>query len=196
MEQNSMKKKQIVGASLLAIVSAGAGFGAANLTQAQHVSGSHAGHASATLPTEAGQSAFAATAEIVALLSSNPDTNWSEVDIASLRRHLVDMNALFLQADVSASPVPDGWRFQITGGGQTLRAIQAMVPAHALELDKMDEWSALASKTPTGAELTVTSASSDVQQKIKGLGFFGLMATGAHHQPHHFAMATGKPMHH
>ena len=191
-----MQKKWIAGAGLLALVSAAAGFGAANLTQAQHLIGNHVGHGSATLPQEAGQSAFAATAEIVTLLSSDPDTDWSQVDIAALRQHLVDMNALFLQAEASASPVPDGWRFEIIGSGQTLRAVQAMVPAHALELDKMVEWSATASKTATGAALTVTSSSSGVRQKIKGLGFFGLMATGAHHQPHHLAMATGSPMHH
>ena len=191
-----MKKKQIVGATLLALMSAAAGFGAANVTQAQHVGGNHAGHSSETSPQEAGQSAFAATAEIVALLSNDPETDWSQVDIAALRLHLVDMNALFLQADVSASQVTDGWRFQVSGSGQTLRAVQAMVPAHALELDKMAEWSANANKTPNGAELTVTSPSGEVQQKIKGLGFFGLMATGAHHQPHHFAMATGTSMHH
>ena len=191
-----MKKKQIVGAALLALVSAGAGFGAANLTQVQHVAGSHAGHSSTTAPKEAGQSAFAATAEIVALLSNDPNTDWSRVDISALREHLVDMNALFLQAEVSTSPLPDGWRFQITGHGQTLRAVQAMVPAHAMELDKMAEWSAAASTTPKGAELRVTSPTGAIQQKIKGLGFFGLMAMGAHHQPHHFAMATGKPMHH
>lgn len=191
-----MKKKQIVGATLLALMSAGLGFGAASLTQTQHVAGNHAGHSPESSPQEAGQSAFAATAEIVALLSNDPETDWSQVDIAALRQHLVDMNALFLQADVSASPVSDGWRFQVTGSGHTLRAVQAMVPAHALELDKMAAWSAVANITPTGAELTVTSASGGIQQKIKGLGFFGLMATGAHHQPHHFAMATGKPMHH
>jgi hypothetical protein len=27
--------------------------------------------------------------------------------------------------------------------------------------------------------------------KVSALGFFGLMATGAHHQSHHFAMAKG-----
>ena len=191
-----MNGKWISTTVVLAILAGGLGFGAANLMPAQHGSGDHAGHLAGNVPQEAGQSAFAATAEIVAMLASDPQTDWSKVDIAALRQHLVDMNALFLSAEVSKQPVSNGLQFQITGTGKVLRAIQAMVPAHALELDKMDEWSASAKTTSTGAELTVSSSSADVQQKIAGLGFFGLMATGAHHQPHHFAMATGSQMHH
>ncbi|MEP0942143.1 MAG: hypothetical protein ABJH63_06740 [Rhizobiaceae bacterium] len=191
-----MNRNWTLGLSLLAVVVAGAGYGAANLMQGQHSAGEHVGHSSASAPKEAGQSAFAATAEIVALLSNDPQADWSKVNIAALRQHLVDMNALFLQANVSAIPQPDGWRYQVTGSGTVLRAIQAMVPAHAIELDKMDDWSASATKTDAGAELRVTSSSAETRQKIKGLGFFGLMATGAHHQPHHLSMATGKSTHH
>ena len=191
-----MNKKWILGLTMLAAFAVGVGYGAANLMQGQHFVEEHVGHSSAPAPAEPGQSAFAATAEIVALLSNDPKTDWSKVNIAALRQHLVDMNALFLEADVSATPLPDGWRYQVAGAGTVLRAIQAMVPAHAVELDKMDDWSASARKTTTGAELIVTSSSARIQQKIKGLGFFGLMATGAHHQPHHLAMATGRLMHH
>lgn len=191
-----MDKKWTLGLTMLTALAVGVGYGAADLIQGQLSVEEHVGHSSALAPAEAGQSAFAATAEIVTLLSNDPQTDWSKVNIAALRQHLVDMNALFLEADVSATPLPDGWRYQVAGAGTVVRAIQAMVPAHAVELDKMDNWSASARKTTTGAELTVTSSSASVQQKIEGLGFFGLMATGAHHQPHHLAMATGKSMHH
>ena len=191
-----MNGKWIFSTIVLAVAAGGVGYGTANLMQAQHGSGDHAGHSAANAPREAGQSAFAATAEIVAMLASDPQTDWSKVDISALRQHLVDMNALFLSAEVSQQPVPDGVQFQITGSGTVLRAIQAMVPAHARELDKMDDWSASAKTNSTGAVLSVRSSSADVQKKIAGLGFFGLMATGAHHQPHHFAMATGRPMLH
>jgi transposase len=33
------------------------------------------------------------------------------------------------------------------------------------------------------------------EERILGLGFFGLMTTGAHHQAHHWAIATGQPVH-
>jgi hypothetical protein len=30
--------------------------------------------------------------------------------------------------------------------------------------------------------------------RIRGLGFIGLLVQGAHHQPHHLAMAKGEKM--
>ncbi len=45
-----------------------------------------------TTPKEPGQGAFATIAEIVALLTSDPKTDWSKVDIAGLREHLIDMD--------------------------------------------------------------------------------------------------------
>jgi len=41
---------------------------------------------------------------------------------------------------------------------------------------------------------TTTSNSSDVN-KIRGLGYIGLMAYGNHHQPHHLSMARGSNPH-
>ncbi|MDP1699378.1 MAG: hypothetical protein Q8L53_00255 [Aestuariivirga sp.] len=38
------------------------------------------------LPQETGQSAFAAIQEIVAILSANPATDWSKIDIEALVR--------------------------------------------------------------------------------------------------------------
>ena len=151
--------------------------------------------AAAGQPNEAGQSAFAAIAEIVAILDADPETDWSKVDIRALREHLIDMNALTLQASVTEEVLADGLAMTITGEGRTRDAIQRMVPAHAAELDVMDDWSASAETTAEGARLVVTSSDPAMQVKIRRLGFFGLMATGAHHQPHHLAIARGEPMH-
>jgi hypothetical protein len=89
-----MNRHCILGLALLAVIVVGAGYGAATLMQGQHSPEEHVGHSPASTPKEAGQSAFAATAEIVALLSNDPQTDWSKVNIAALRQHLVDMNAL------------------------------------------------------------------------------------------------------
>lgn len=153
-------------------------------------------HASEDLPKEAGQSAFAAIAEIVTLLNANPNTDWSQTDITSLRAHLIDMNALTL-ASRSETRI-DGMQvqFSVTGNLPAINAAQNMVPAHAKELNKSDEWTVTGEATPTGATLTVTAQSEAALMKIKALGFYGLMATGAHHQPHHLAMAKGKSMNH
>jgi hypothetical protein len=156
----------------------------------------HAGrHSAASLPTEAGQSAFAAIAEIVLLLQADPETDWSKVDIGALREHLVDMNELTLNAVAREKPVPGGLQIEVTGEGRTLRAIWNMVPAHAAELAKLNGWQVETAKRDDGATLTVTSTAVQQEAQIRGLGFFGLMATGAHHQTHHWAMATGQPAH-
>lgn len=146
---------------------------------------------SSKLPIEGGQSAFAALAEIVALLEADPNTDWSQVSIAALRQHLVDMNELTLKAQVEQKMEADRMVFSIHGNGKTLSAIQRMVPAHAGELNKFARWSVRAQKTADGASLVVKPEDVRELQKISALGFFGLMATGAHHQPHHLAMATG-----
>lgn len=143
------------------------------------------------MPTEGGQSAFAALVEIVALLEADPKTDWSKVNIAGLRQHLVDMNELTLGAEATQVLGTDQIVFSIRGEGKTLRAIQAMVPAHARELDKMAQWSVSAETTADGATLIVKPQDGRDLEKVSALGFFGLMATGAHHQSHHFAMAKG-----
>jgi hypothetical protein len=156
----------------------------------------HTDHTGSGSPREAGQSAFAAIAEIVALLNADPDTDWSKVDIDALRAHLVDMNSLTLGATASQQTNGDTVTFRITGEGDVLRAIHAMVPAHARELDKIGTWRVRAQTTPEGAVLQVSTDSSNEIGRIEALGFFGLMATGSHHQPHHMAMAKGEMMRH
>lgn len=56
------------------------------------------------------------------------------MDIDALHEHLVDMNELTLNAKVSKSQKDGEIQFRIMGHGNTLRAIQSMVPAHAKQL--------------------------------------------------------------
>jgi hypothetical protein len=181
---------------LVALLAASAAWaqGAAMHDQAEHSVMHTAAHA-APRPTEAGQGAFAAIAEIVALLEADPNTDWSKVDIAALREHLVDMDELTLNAVAQEESIPGGLRITVTGEGRTLRAIRSMVPAHAVELAKIEDWQVEAATRDGGAMLSVTSADPQQEARIRGLGFFGLMATGAHHRAHHWAIATGQPMH-
>ena len=159
-----------------------------------HDRAEHSAMHSAPQPTEPGQGAFAAIAEIVALLEADPNTDWSKVDVAALRE-LVDMNELILNAIAKEEPIPSGLRITVTGEGRALRAIRNMVPAHAAELAKIEGWQVEAAARDGGAMLSVTSADPQQEARIGGLGFFGLMATGAHHQAHHWAIATGQPVH-
>ena len=146
------------------------------------------------LPTAPGQDAYAAIAEVVRLLDADPSTDWSKVNLEALRQHLVDMNEVTLRAAVTPSPVPGGVALRVTGTGRTLAAIRAMVRSHASVLGAMPEYAARVDDLADGVRLTVTARdTSDTRavQRIRGLGFAGLMTIGDHHAAHHLALARG-----
>ena len=146
-------------------------------------------------PTMSGQDAFGTVQEIVHILEADPTTNWSKVALEALRQHLIDMNEVTLRADARATETDGGVTIAVTGSGRTLAAIQRMVPAHAAELNGLGGWSATAAPLPDGVLLTVTARDPKEAGHIRGLGFIGLMVSGAHHQPHHLAMARGSFSH-
>ena len=149
----------------------------------------------AAVPLAPGQDAFGAIQEIVRMLEADPSTDWSKVHLEALRQHLIDMNAVTLNAAVAETPVEGGLRIAVTGQGRTLAAIQRMVPAHAHELNRLNGWKAAAAPLPDGILLTVTAADPAEVAHIRGLGFIGLLVSGSHHQMHHLAMAKGEFAH-
>jgi len=146
-------------------------------------------------PTLPGQDAFGAIQEIVRILEADPDTDWSKVDLEALRQHLIDMNEVTLKADAASKQVDGGLEIVISGTGPTVGAIKRMVPAHAREINGMHGWSVKAASLPNGVLLTVTSSDPKEIQHIRGLGFIGILVSGAHHQPHHLMMAKGEFLH-
>lgn len=97
---------------------------------AQHGHGIMPG-AEATVLSEPGQGAFAALSEVVAVLETDPGTDWSRVDLDGLRAHLIDMDLLATGAAVTTERLPDGLRAVATGNARTALALGRMVPAHA-----------------------------------------------------------------
>ena len=167
-------------------------FSAISQTHDGHSSGMKHESETTTLPVETGQSAFAAIAEIVALLEKNPDTDWSMVDIDALRSHLVDMNSLTLSASVSTKELNgQAMEFYVTGEDRTLQAIKTMIPAHAAMVRNSTDWAVEVIDKPDGVTLKVTTESTRDHTKLRALGFFGFMTVGAHHQLHHFQMSNG-----
>jgi hypothetical protein len=161
----------------------------------------HAAHmaqmaAAASLPREAGQSAFAAIAEIVSMLEADPATDWTQVDIEALRQHLIDMNNVTLNAAVSGEPVSNGMRYSVTGEGAVQASIRRMVSAHVKMMDGGQGWRFSSVETAGGASLTVTAPDAKDLAKLKGLGLIGLLTLGMHHQRHHLMIASGHDPHH
>ena len=153
--------------------------------------------ASPGVPTLPGQDAFGAIAEIVRILDADPQTDWSQVDLERLRQHLIDMNEVVLRAEVRTSSVPGGLVMDVTGAGRIELSIRAMVIPHATELDQMPGLAAKTEAIPGGVRLTVTARDAEDARaiaRVRGLGFIGLLTLGAHHQPHHLAMARGQAM--
>ena len=182
-----MKRHLIAAAVLLVLASA-------TPATAQHAHGHGGQHGGqhggiAAGPVEPGQSAFAAIAEIVALLRADPATDWSRVDIEALRRHLADMDNVTLRATDAASPSPAGAIFDVTSTDAPVAAsIRRMVIAHAATMSGLDGMAMIASEIDGGARLAVTGPDPAM---IRGLGFIGLMTIGMHHQQHHLMLAKG-----
>ncbi|PUB12363.1 hypothetical protein [Yoonia sediminilitoris] len=189
-----------IGIAVLAVVSTGA------IAVAQM---DHSGHGSdmdrdlhgqmaatdASVLREPGQGAFAALSEVVRVLEADPETDWSRVDLAGLRLHLVDMDRLDTHAVVSDEELPNGIVATATGDAETVATLRRMVPAHAAHLARDDRWAVTASETAESVVLQVTSEDPAVVARIHGLGFFGLMASQDHHRAHHLMMARGEEAH-
>lgn len=143
--------------------------------------------------SEPGQSAFVAIAEVVATLEADPNTDWSKVNIDILRQHLQDMDRVTIDSIAVAEEVEGGMRFTVTGSDIVAPSIERMVLGHASIMDGVDGWAYNGEIVANGAEMTVLVPEADLA-KLKGIGFYGLLAAGPHHQPHHWAMANGLGM--
>lgn len=141
-----------------------------------------------------GQEAFGTIQEVVRILEADPATDWSKVNIASLREHLIDMDDLTMRARLSERALENGVEITVTGAGRTLDAIKRMVPAHAQELAGLG-WSTKTQELPSGVKLVVTASEPREAIKIKALGFLGIMVQGTHHQRHHLMMAKREFVH-
>ena len=193
-----MRAKTILTAMAL---TGGAAIAIAQTNHAVHGDGmDHSAHGqdqteTAGVLAEPGQGAFAALSEVVQVLESDPETDWAKVDLAGLRAHLVDMDRLVSDAIVTETDLPDGISAIATGDAATIATLRRMVPAHAAQLARDDRWAVQATQTDEGMELRVTSDDPGVVARIKGLGFFGLMASQDHHREHHLLMARGEDAH-
>lgn len=143
------------------------------------------------LPTQSGQSAFAAMHEIVEMLKADPNTNWSKVNIGALQAHLADMDDVTLHATVSYRVIPNGERIHVAGKGRVVGAIQRMLTMHAGMAGDTPDYRMTAVKVADGVELTVRAKSAGGLQRLKALGFYGMLAEGNHHQKHHLMLARG-----
>lgn len=153
------------------------------------------GARSALVPVQPGQDSFAAIQEIVEILEADPETDWTKVNIAALRQHLIDMSNVTLLSNARGETLDDGMRFIVTGSDdRVVASIRRMVAAHATTMSGVGGWQFSAAQTDGGAILEVRVPSADMA-KLKALGFIGVMTRGMHHQRHHLMIARGQHPH-
>jgi hypothetical protein len=188
----------VLGAIAAVAVATGTVLTGSTLGNAQkHTEMNHARHMpgnESAVPTMPGQEAFATIQEIVRILEADPATDWSKVNIAALREHLIDMDEVTMRAAASERALDDGVEITVTGEGRTLDAIKRMLPAHAHELGAIG-WNARTENLPNGVKLVVIGKDPREVTRLKALGFMGIMVQGAHHQVHHLMMAKGELTH-
>ena len=114
-----------------------------HIDHAHHILGSEG-----VMPTLPGQDAFGAIQEIVGILTADPKTDWSKIDLGALREHLIDMSEVTLRSATVETKIDRGVQIDVTGSGRTLAAIQRMLPAHARELNELRDWQAKTDALP------------------------------------------------
>ncbi len=148
--------------------------------------------------TESGTDLFATIQEVIRRLSEDPDTDWSKVNLEALRDHLRDMFEFSYNIDVIS-------QLSITNGARILvkpvtkraeHALDKVLRAHPTMLKMETGWDMQSSKADGQYIITVTTTNPTEVNKIRGLGYIGVLAIGNHHQAHHWAMATGHNPHH
>ncbi len=156
--------------------------------------GQHDMHQNRTPLTESGNDIFGTIQEVVQKLEANPDTDWSQVNLEALRQHLLDMKAFTEEVEVlTKSQIKNGTK--ITVRPQSERAVQALKKLFNMHPDMIQKekgWDMNAKQDGDNWIITCTTDDETEVEKVRALGYIGLLAEGAHHQLHHWMIATGK----
>ena len=167
-----------------------------------HANMNHAammGNNTATTPvvlTESGTDPFATLQEVVTALEANPDTNWEKVNIEALRLHLVEMQDMTINVDVKHQYIDNGFQAVVTPTtNRAVKSLTRVLSGHPAQMKAETGWDMQVQNNNGVFTLTVTTDNVKDVAKIRGLGYIGVMAYGNHHQPHHWALASGENPH-
>lgn len=152
------------------------------------------------VPLEApGHSIFGAVQEVIRELESRPDTDWSNVNVERLRQHLLDMHRVAQKVTVNkTAPIENGVRLVVQPKTPAAReSLRRVLSAHPAMLNEETGWSMKTTSSDKGFIITTTDPNGGQDtQKIRALGYVGLLSHGAHHQKHHWMIVRGKHPHH
>ena len=167
-----------------------------------HTNMNHAammGHNTAAAPValkESGTDPFATLQEVITVLEANPGTNWEKVNIEALRLHLVEMQDMTINVDVKQQDINNGFQAVVTPTtNRAVKSITRVLSGHPVQMKAETGWDMQVQNNNGVFTVTVTTDNAKDGAKIRGLGYIGVMAYGSHHQPHHWAIASGENPH-
>ncbi len=141
-----------------------------------------------------GNEIFGTIQEVVQKLENDPDTDWLKVNLEALRQHLLDMKAFTEEVKViSQKPIENGMEIKVKP--ETERAVGALkrlFQMHPIMLKAEKGWDMVTSRDTDQYILRITTNNNSEIEKIRALGYIGILAEGAHHQKHHWMIATGQ----
>ena len=143
--------------------------------------------------TEPGNDIFGTIQEVIHKLEADPNTDWSKVNLEALRQHLLDMKAFTEEVKViSQQPIKNGVEIHVEPEtDRASGALQRLFKMHPAMLKKEMGWDMTAKQEDKQWVIQCTTSKKSEVAKIRGLGYIGLLAEGAHHQMHHWMIATG-----
>ncbi|MGD8428359.1 MAG: hypothetical protein PVH63_12075 [Balneolaceae bacterium] len=163
-------------------------FVASGTAQAQHSM-----HRNSTPLIKPGNDIFGTIQEVVQKLEADPNTDWSRVNLEALRQHLLDMKAFTEDVAVlSKRPVANGVEIQVRP--ETERAVEALkklFSMHPAMIKEEKGWDMEVNHERNKWIITCTTQNKAEIDKMRALGYIGLLTEGAHHQLHHWMIATG-----
>ncbi|HIC40878.1 MAG TPA: hypothetical protein EYO74_05690 [Piscirickettsiaceae bacterium] len=146
--------------------------------------------------TESGTDPFATLQEVIAALEVNPNTSWEKVNLEALRLHLIEMQDMTINVEVSQQSITNGFKAVVTPTTpRAAKSLKRVLSGHPSQMKAETGWDMQVENINNVFTLTVTTPTPGEVAKIRGLGYIGLMAYGNHHQPHHWAIATGNNPH-
>lgn len=143
-----------------------------------------------TLP---GNDVFGTIQEAVHKLEADSTTDWSKVNLEGLRQHLLDMKAFTEEVKVvEQKPIDKGiWIRVKPETARAKGALKRMFSMHPAMLKQEKGWDMTAEKEGDDWVINCTTENTAEVAKVRGLGYIGLLAEGAHHQMHHWMIVKG-----
>ncbi|MBL4761608.1 MAG: hypothetical protein JKY93_02795 [Gammaproteobacteria bacterium] len=157
---------------------------------------SHSQVAAPAILTESGTDPFATLQEVITALEAGPDTDWEKVNIEALRLHLVEMQDMTINVQVKQQRIDNGFQAVVTPTtNRAVKSLTNVLSGHPAQMKAETGWDMQVQNKRGIFTLTATTKKTQDVAKIRGLGYIGVMAYGNHHQPHHWAMASGDNPH-